>query len=381
MTWTSPHPSSATPRPPLLPERPITLGEIAAGAWRVYRERFGLFVKLLLMPFLLMLVATFVFGALVAGTVAATFTTEAPAPGAAIALIVVFYLALMVISLLVYVYQGRIVVGGIDLATGREEPTSANLAARTQGMLGRVVVLMLLALGLSLALGLLLIATLVPVALSGGSGDGGGGVVTLVLLMPALYLALIWLGIKVTYVIPVMAEERLGAWDAIKRSFSLTRGAFWRTLGHLLVLGLIALAIMLIPYLLLIIGAGLSRANPDQLGAGPLLGLGFGGLLLYAALILFVPYQYLFIALMYLSRSRELGGPPGAPLPSAYGAPYGQGQPYPGPYPYPQVDPRAQGKQYPGYPGYPGYPQNPQDPQNPWGPPPTGPAGGSTPQG
>lgn len=375
MTWTTPQPTPATPHPALVPHRPLTLGEIAGGAWRVYKARFGLFVKLLLMPFLLMLGASLIFGLAMAGMLLSNpdAMQSGVMPPAFFGLFALFYVALLVISLLVYVYQGRTVVAGIDLATGRENPTSANLAARTRGMLGRVVVLLLLGFAASILVALVLAAAIVPIAASAGANDragAGAGLLTLIL-MPILYVALIWISIKLTYVIPAMAEEGLGGWDAIKRSFAVTKGAWWKTFGYQLVLVLLGMALMIVPYIIIMASAfGAANTGRGEMAGGALVGLVVGVILLYALLILFVPYQYLFTGLMYLSRTRELGAPVAAP--QAYGAPFGQdgGQPYP-PQEQPPYPPQGQQP-------YPPAPEQ-QRPENPWGQPPA--PGGSAPQG
>lgn len=366
MTWTTPQPVPPTGGG-LVPPGPLTLGDIAGGAWRVYKARFGLFLKLLLMPFLIMFGLTVIFALAVTAMVLSNPDSR-NAPPAMIGLLVVFYIAMMVASLLLYVYQGRTVVAGIDLATGRAEPTGQNLADRTRGMLGRVVILMLLAFALSIAAIVAFAVVMVPIGLAaGGSGSnsnvGGAGLLG-VLLMIVLYVALIWFSIKITYVIPAMAEEKLDAIPAVKRSFQLTKGAFWRTFGYQLVLGLIALAIMLIPYLVLVGVMVSTAAAGNQPSGGVLATLGIVFLLMYAVILLFVPYSYLFTGLMYLGRGRELGGSPTPYPPTAY--------PPAGAYGAPNPDARAP---YP--PQNLQHPQQPPYPQQPWSAPP---AGGSSPQ-
>lgn len=334
MTWTTPQPH----QPALLPPGPFTLGDIVGGAWRVYKARFGLFLKLLLMPFLIMFAATIVFGGVLIAMVAADPRGVDQATPAMIVLFVAFYLAMMVISLLVYVYQGRTMIAGIDLATGRENPTSANLADRTRGMLGRVVILMLLAFALGIVLVIALVAIMLPVAVSEGGGGGrGGGAVFAFLFMVVFYAAAFWLGVKLTYVIPAMAEERLDAIPAIKRSFQLTGGAFWRTFGYQLVLGLIGMAIFLVPYLIAIgILVATAFARDDAALVGAFVGVGFALLIMYVALLLYVPYQYVYTALMYLGRGREVAG-------ATAGYPYPPQDPQANPWDAPPAGPSTQG--------------------------------------
>jgi len=64
-------------------------------------------------------------------------------------------------------------------------------------------------------------------------------------------------------------------------------------------------------------GAAFALAQSQgQNSAAALTGMGFALLVLYAVLLLYVPYQYLFAGLRYLSRSREQAG---VTAPSRYG--------------------------------------------------------------
>lgn len=322
MTWTTPSVPAAGGHA-LLPHGPLTLGDIVGGAWRVYKARFGLFLKLLLMPFLIMFGATLVFGLVIVAMVLADPRGGQQATPAVIGLGILFYIAMLAISLLVYVYQGRTVIGGIDLATGRANPTSANLAERTRGMLGRVFILMLIAFAASIVLVVALIAVMVPIGMAADSDSGSANGASILLgfvFLTAVYVGAIWFMIKVVYTIPAMAEEGLDAIRSIKRSFQLTKGAFWKTFGYQLVLGLIGMALFLVPYFVMMGAAFALAQSQGQNSAAALTGMGFALLVLYAVLLLYVPYQYLFTGLMYLSRSREQAG---VTAPSQYGGSYG----------------------------------------------------------
>ena len=326
MTWPTaspvPSPSSpGTPLPPLVKTSALELGDIVGGAWTIYRARFGLFVKLLVMPFLISALVIIGYsvavGAIVAGNPRGF--QNGTLAGPLVVATVLFYLVMIALSLLVYVYQGRTVVAGLDLATGRNNPTSANLAERTTGLFGRLVMLVLLSLALGLAAGLVFALAVIPVAMTAGTAREPGpgiGLGTLILLMIVLYVGLIWLIIKLTYVIPVMAEERAGAWDSLKRSFQITKGAFWRTLGYQIVLGLIVGVIVMIPYFVVLFSAsGLAATGRgDAVPAAAIAGIVIGLVLLFGIVILVVPYQYLYVALMYLGRTREQAGVPTQPM-------------------------------------------------------------------
>ncbi|MEE9964176.1 MAG: hypothetical protein K4304_03670 [Propionicimonas sp.] len=77
--------------------------------------------------------------------------------------------------------------------------------------------------------------------LAGIVGDGGWW--TLLVLVPALLVVLIWFGIRLMLAPCAIAIEKAGPIQAIRRSWRLTNGLFWRTFGiYLLSSVLISLA-------------------------------------------------------------------------------------------------------------------------------------------
>jgi hypothetical protein len=56
----------------------------------------------------------------------------------------------------------------------------------------------------------------------------------------------IWIGIKLSMIFPAVVFERKGPFGAIGRSWSLTKGNFWRTLGTLIVVFLITFVLQLV---------------------------------------------------------------------------------------------------------------------------------------
>lgn len=87
-----------------------------------------------------------------------------------------------------------------------------------------------------------------------------------VLLMPLIMVGLFYVLIRMALVFPINIFEKLGARDALKRSFKLTAGAFWRTFGILVLMTIIQTMIgyaILIPQMLLGIGIGLGTSSGD----------------------------------------------------------------------------------------------------------------------
>lgn len=213
----------------------------------------------------------------------------------------------------------------------------------------------------------------------------GFGILISVLLFLPISLLAVFLGVRLLYLTQVVSLEELGWTTALRRAWSLTRGAFWRTTGTLIVVYLLIYAVTMVVNLgtqFATIGAleGLETANPlspDFLGrmAGAMAVPMVAQALLQ---VVTTPFIQVAITVMYVNRTRELAAPapgPGYP-PAPYGYPpapygpanagYGQGAPppygYGSAYPQPsqgygQASPPGYG-QPPGY-GSP-YPQPPQ---------------------
>src|SRR5207253_6813306 len=76
----------------------------------------------------------------------------------------------------------------------------------------------------------------------GGSNSGFGGATAAVcmaflLLIPAS-VALVYIFVRWTLVAPAIMVERLGAVDALRRSWRLVQNYWWRTAGLLILLGI-----------------------------------------------------------------------------------------------------------------------------------------------
>ncbi|QIK72466.1 hypothetical protein G7070_09565 [Propioniciclava coleopterorum] len=236
-------------------------------------------------------------------------------------------LIMVALSIFTYVFYARMMVATLDYATGRTVPTWATLTERTRGLMGRLVGFILICAGIGLAAYVVFASILFAVIAGSGGNPSGGATFLIVVATIALMVAAVWVSVRITYALVIMAEEGLKAWDALKRSFALTKGAWWRTFGYQLVIGLVVGIITSIPQGM-ITGAAQSAAQGQGAGA-----MGFiGGLLAFVLSIALIPVSYIWIALMYLGRTREVanagaGYPVGPSFPG--GAPWNDpGQPF-----------------------------------------------------
>ncbi len=260
--WTPPA------REPFVPLRPLTMGQIFAGAFRALRFNPGV----TLTPAIVLSVA-----AAVAGTVFGLLVVEplimasgsgvggvelhgwlATFGAGALGWVVVRALAFGVGTL----QQGVSTLDAVHAVVGRRL-TPAGLRRRTRGVRAplvawaAIVTLAVLA-GGALAIALLGVLVLADplLALLGGF-----------LVYPVAVAAITFFGTRFAFVPSVLVGERLRLGAGVRRAWSLTRGQFWRTFGiRILSWGMIWLATMLvtIPVQLIISWlAGIVAGNGD----------------------------------------------------------------------------------------------------------------------
>lgn len=380
-----------TPTPMLRPS-PLDISGLFAGTFGALKRRFGLFVLIALLPFAvsMVLVGGGVAIAVSAGLISSVERSSSTPPVGVLvglALLIVGFVA----TLLAQVKsQGLMAVAAYEIAQGGH-PDVRGLFARTKGFLPRMAPVIAIAIGVLLAVYAAFVAVTFGVM---GAGMGRGrtsasAVAGLFALVVVTFLVLVPLSIfiqtKLLYTIPAIAIEQLGGIDGMRRSWSLTRGAFWRTLGYYLVA---AIAFAAISYVVSFASqlamvpmmAGMGRSsNPSEVLAGLATVLPFLLLLVLLQLavqLLTLPFIQGYIAYMFIDqvhRSELPVAPYGyGSIPPAYGYPAAQGQGYPQPgQGYPQQGPGypQPGQQYPQQ--GPGYPQPTQlPPQGSWEAPP-----------
>ncbi|HEY4614919.1 MAG TPA: hypothetical protein VIG75_05630 [Citricoccus sp.] len=99
--------------------------------------------------------------------------------------------------------------------------------------------LFLLAGAATMALFAVVVVALVAGAVAGDSATTGAMVLLLVVLTIAMTVVWVWIYVKVLLAPAAVAVEQRGAFSAIGRSWSLTRGHWWRTFGIVLLVSVI----------------------------------------------------------------------------------------------------------------------------------------------
>lgn len=318
-------PPASPGSPQLFAPSPMEPAGLFTSAYRVIRRAPGLLVGLALLQWLAMLVViAAVAGIWWASGAAFTDITEPVASTALLAalLLAVAFVAMVLVQLKLSSMQFSVVD---QLARGLDPSWSSSRQA-TRGVVGRGLVLLGLALLAMLAFSLPIAALTAAVvnAVLGIQQDSplpGAGLIGLALVaMPVMWLVLVWLSTRLIYVTAVLAIEGRSGTDVVRRSWQLTRGRFWPTLG-LYLLGMAAPAV---------ISGGVQGALSPLLTAGAdpsgTAAADTGMTVLVLAITMLIQlviqvWQMVYLAVMYVDRVRRDQLPSQAPAPVTGGWP------------------------------------------------------------
>ncbi|MET9708745.1 glycerophosphoryl diester phosphodiesterase membrane domain-containing protein [Nocardiopsis alba] len=170
--------------------------------------------------------------------------------------------ALVYLGSLVTYLGGAVLLGllaaviGMSVLGHRLTPKQAWRAAR--GRIGAVLGLSLIKLVMQLVLGVvfflgmilaLFVGIMAGMAAGGDEGVLIGIVVTLAVALLTLAVVVapaLWIWVRLYYAMPVVVLERIGPFKAMARSWRLSRGSWWRTLGYWLLAMLIVMVVQMV---------------------------------------------------------------------------------------------------------------------------------------
>ncbi|MGW8435531.1 glycerophosphoryl diester phosphodiesterase membrane domain-containing protein [Nocardiopsis sp. NPDC055879] len=143
-------------------------------------------------------------------------------------------------------------VAGMAVLGHKLTPKQAWEAAR--GRIGAIIGLSLLKLLLGFVIGVvfflaMFVAILVGVMVGYSSGGGAGvavGLLVGLLAAVAVIAPAMWIWIRLYFAMPIVVLERIGPFQAIARSWRLSRGGWWRTLGYWILTGLIVMLVQMV---------------------------------------------------------------------------------------------------------------------------------------
>ncbi|MGN7190826.1 glycerophosphoryl diester phosphodiesterase membrane domain-containing protein [Curtobacterium sp. MCBA15_004] len=277
---------------PVLPLRPLGLGDVLSGAFTVFRRNARvLLLWSLLLSGVLGLLSTL--ASTIGQSVLQSRISSALDGGrggdTVVAGSITLWLVLTVALPFLTTLGRGFLVAPVAVDTGQRilgrRATFRGLWALLAGRRRSVVAWILLQAGAGVVVGVVFGLVVFGAALAlgaGGSGfDGasfGGFVLLFVVLALAFAVVGVWLGTKFAFTVPTIVLEGRTVFAAAAQSWRLTRGAFWRTFGILLLVTVVfgfAASIAATP---LSIGALLLAGTFDPLGqTGVSTGTGIAG--------------------------------------------------------------------------------------------------------
>ncbi len=258
-----PYGAPPPPKPGVVALRPMTLGDIFNGAFSLIRHNPKTTVGLSL---IVMAVAS------ILTTLASTWFLDdytawlddlmvdptAVNPDAPLFPTSPVTLVLMYAGELIVYLGGSVVLGllattiGMAVLGHRLTPRQAWEAGRDR--LGAVIGLALIKLGIQFLMWIAATIGVVGAVVLGvivGMESGGGagflvGLLLFLLVMAAVIVPGTWIWVRLYYAMPLVVLERLGPGRALARSWRLSQGQWWRTLGYWLLTGLLVMVVGMI---------------------------------------------------------------------------------------------------------------------------------------
>ncbi len=253
----------AAPKPGVVALRPMSLGDIFNGAFSYVRNNpkttMGSALVVMAVATVLSSIASTLFlndyTTFLDEVMADPLAVDPDAPLFPFSPLVMglMYLGELIVYLGAAILLGLLAaVAGMAVLGHRLTPKQAWEAAR--GRIGAILGLSLLRLLIGFVMGLLFflamfVAILVGVMVGYSSGGGAGVAVGLLvgLLGAVLVIApAVWIWIRLYFAMPMVVLERVGPFQAMARSWRLSRGSWWRTLGYWLLTGLIVMVVQMI---------------------------------------------------------------------------------------------------------------------------------------
>jgi len=247
--WTPP------PKPGIIPLHPLSFGTIIGSSFRVMRRNpaptFGLsvllygFVTIVYVGLFWLLISTSI-GRLST----ASYDDQGDIMAGSIGLIALSTLVPTSLALVATAMLQAIISLEVSRATLGEKLKTRGLWRLAKGRLRTMVVWALLLTGFivvyvlisSIGVGVVFAAATVSTNVNDGVAAVLGGFAITLVIGLAFGVVAAWLGIKTSLVPSIVMLERLTLGASIRRSWQLTRGNFWRTLGAQLLIGVIIYA-------------------------------------------------------------------------------------------------------------------------------------------
>lgn len=314
--------TSAPVQFPVIPLRPLGLGDVFQASFSIYRHRFAQFLLLGLIPSLAGLAVTLAAVAIGATAmlpfIVALVQGRATPSGFPVAAFVAFMVLIIIGGLLIsaatYASAGLIALGVTQVNRG-QSPTVGSLWRDARGIAGHVLGLTAVFIGATVMVGIV-VSVVIFLAV-----DRELPWLSLPLIV-ALAVAAILVQARLGLTTSVLGIEGLGAINSLKRSWQLTEGSALRVFGYLLLVNLLVSAAMQVVSGLVqsMMTPFATRMMNDSAGAD-LLGLVFLIPWLLAAMVvtpllsaITAPFVAIFTGVLYIDIRRRREAVAGQPL-------------------------------------------------------------------
>lgn len=270
--WTPP------PKPGLIPLRPLAFGTLLGATFQVLRRNpkptfgFALIITSIVMVLTIVLVGTVTFLTFSRAEFASADDRAAIEAGSTAMILISALIPAALSIVLAAIVQG---VVALEVARGTlgEKNTLRGLWRGAKGRIGALVGWTLL-ITLAVFVAIVIVALIIG-ALAAFAGDAGiaGAIIVGILAVFGGLVASLWLSTRLCLVPSVLMLERLTLREAIARSWTLTGGYFWKTLGIVVLVAVIVQtvsSIITVP-LNLVMTFSTTLLNPNQVESGAII--------------------------------------------------------------------------------------------------------------
>lgn len=281
------------PKPGVVPLRPLLLGDIFEGAFRTVRGNPGATIGLSLIVTCVAAVPILLV------TLGLSNIALGSGPSADALLPVVSYAGSAVAAVITTVLTGMLIVVVGEAVLGRRitvAETWSRVRGRIWALLGAVLLV-----GAVLLAGLAVLALVCVAAYAAGGTTGL--VVAVILSVLAAIPLVIFLQVRTSLATPAVTLERMSPVTALKRSWALTRGQFWRIFGITLLASIVASvvgAIVTVPASIVVAALAAASGDGTSVDALPMLLVMQAASLLAAALT--TPFTASVTGLLYIDQ-------------------------------------------------------------------------------
>lgn len=356
----------APPKPGVIPLRPLNVGEVLDGAFQAARRNgkamFGsALIFQLVSAALVFVVTALLFGQLGVSLMNGSLANSEPSNAeiSALLMTMVQYFGILTILGFVTILAQVVLEGALAVPVLRavlnRKTSFTDMWRLARPRIGTLLLLALLYSAATLLAVALYAGIVIAISFGVGNLSQAGNVfavVGLALLLSLPFLVVgVWLGTKLLVAPSAIIVENVGVWAAIRRSWQLTGGNWWRTFGITLLATVIAGVIGSVISMPLGFASGLigemSMSTPEQIMSTTLIVQGVGSLLGALVGAVTLAFQSGVTALLYVDLrmrrdgfdisllaeaelGKDDGGIPGRAHPAAAAAGQGNNNGYPG---------------------------------------------------